>query len=100
MHFVPRICALVVTISSLLGAWWVYSSPATGEPTELVQEQGEEVLTRGPVHEAFGRPVDFDPEPGIIVPKQPAEAIEELPPEEKPAGDNVQWIGGYWGWDP
>ena len=25
--------------------------------------------------------------------------MPELPPEEKPSGDNVQWISGYWQWD-
>lgn len=59
---------------------------------------GMEVLTRGPVHEAFAEPVTFDPQPGIVVPKEPPPAIEEVPPGEKPAGD-VIWIPGYWGWD-
>ena len=58
-----------------------------------------EVLTRGPVHEAFAETVTFDPEPGIVVPKAPPEAIEELPPEQRPEGDNVAWIPGYWAWD-
>jgi hypothetical protein len=34
-----------------------------------------------------------------MVPKQPPAPIEELPPDQKPAGDNVQWIPGYWAWD-
>jgi hypothetical protein len=25
--------------------------------------------------------------------------IEELPPDQKPEGNNVQWIPGYWAWD-
>jgi hypothetical protein len=58
-----------------------------------------QVLTRGPVHEAFAETVTFDPEPGIVVPKAPPAAIEELPPEQKPEGANVTWIPGYWGWD-
>lgn len=62
-------------------------------------EEGVQVLTRGPVHEAFAQTVTFDPEPGILVPKAPPAAIEELPPEQKPEGDNVAWIPGYWGWD-
>lgn len=60
---------------------------------------GVEVLTRGPVHEAFAGIVNFDPEPGIVVPKAPPEPIEELPPDERPEGDNVAWIPGYWAWD-
>ncbi len=57
------------------------------------------MLTRGPVHEAFAEPVTFNPKPGFIAPKQPPEAIEELPPEQKPEGDDVEWISGYWSWD-
>ncbi|MDR3457688.1 MAG: hypothetical protein P4N60_09595 [Verrucomicrobiae bacterium] len=60
---------------------------------------GATVLTRGPVHEAFAGVVTFNPEPGIVVAKAPPEAIEELPPTERPEGDNVTWIPGYWAWD-
>ena len=62
-------------------------------------EQGMEVLTRGPVHEAFAETVIFDPEPGMLVPKAPPAAIEELPPDQRPEGADVAWIPGYWGWD-
>jgi hypothetical protein len=58
-----------------------------------------EVLTRGPVHEAFAETVTFDPKPGLVAPKPPPEAIEELPPDQKPDGANVDWIPGYWAWD-
>ncbi len=60
---------------------------------------GVEVQARGPVHEAFAQPVNRQPEPGPVVPKQPPDPIEEVPPDEKPEGDNVQWIPGYWAWD-
>jgi hypothetical protein len=60
---------------------------------------GAQVLTRGPVHEAFAGIVTFDPEPGIVVTKPPPEVIEEVPPDERPEGDNVTWIPGYWAWD-
>lgn len=60
---------------------------------------GAQVLTRGPVHEAFAGVVTFDPEPGVVVTKAPPTVIEEMPPEERPEGDNVTWIPGYWGWD-
>jgi hypothetical protein len=55
-------------------------------------------LTRGPIHEAFAEVVAFNPQPGQIVAKEPPQAIEELPPAEKPAGDYT-WIPGYWSWD-
>jgi len=60
---------------------------------------GAEVLTRGPVHEAFAGMVTYNPEPGVVVAKAPPELIEEMPPEERPEGDNVTWIPGYWAWD-
>ncbi len=68
-------------------------------PTQADAEEGVEVLTRGPVHEAFAETISFDPEPGIIVPNQPPEAIEEVAPDQRPEGDNVAWIPGYLAWD-
>lgn len=62
-------------------------------------QPGVEVLTRGPVHEAFAETVTFDPEVGIVVPRAPRDIIEELPPEYRPDGVNVTWIPGYWAWD-
>ena len=62
-------------------------------------EQGVEELTRGPVHEAFAATVTFDPEPGMFVQTSPPALIEEVPPDQRPEGDNVTWIPGYWGWD-
>ncbi|MFO0821968.1 MAG: hypothetical protein U0792_02425 [Gemmataceae bacterium] len=83
--------------------------PAVPFPTQPVQstqpaqpEQADpnesEVLARGPVHEAFATTVEM-PVASPVVMKQPPDPIEELPPEEKPAGDNVLWIPGYWHWD-
>lgn len=68
-------------------------------PDQADAVEGIQVLTRGPVHEAFAATVTFDPQPGIIAPKEPPEAIEELPPSQKPEGTNVSWIPGYWAWD-
>lgn len=67
---------------------------------EEIPDVGDEmdVLTYGPIHEAFAETVAFDPEPGIIVSKAPPEPINEIPPKQKPEGD-VEWIPGYWAWD-
>ncbi|MBL8808811.1 MAG: YXWGXW repeat-containing protein [Planctomycetaceae bacterium] len=59
----------------------------------------DEVLLSGPVHEAFAEQFNQDPVPGIIVPRQPPEPIEELPPDVRPDGRQVEWISGYWAWD-
>jgi hypothetical protein len=56
-------------------------------------------LTRGPIHEAFGQPTVFNPVASPVVPKRPPELIDEVPPDEKPEGDNIAWIPGYWGWE-
>jgi WXXGXW repeat (2 copies) len=68
-------------------------------PADLQSPQGMDVLTRGPIHEAYAEPVDYQPQPGEVVPKQPPAPIEEVPPDQKPAGENVEWIPGYWSWD-
>jgi len=69
-------------------------------PGELAQPQVEpEVLTRGPVHEAFAELIAGDPLPGLIVQDAPPEPIDEVPPEFRPEGDNVVWIPGYWWFD-
>src|SRR5262249_21405004 len=73
---------------------------ALAVPTVRAQEQpaGVEVQTRGPIHEAFAEPVNGQPAPNRVVEKEPPPLIEEQPPDQRPAGDNVQWIGGYWAW--
>jgi hypothetical protein len=58
-----------------------------------------EAMARGPVHEAYAEPVNYQPQPGPVVTKQPPDPIEEQPPDQKPDGTNVQWIPGYWAWD-
>jgi hypothetical protein len=67
-------------------------------PSDFSQP-GVEVQARGPVHEAYAEPTVRGPRPSPVVPKQPPDPIEEMPPDQKPAGDNVQWIPGYWSWD-
>lgn len=62
------------------------------------QQAGPEVLTRGPIHEAFAEVISYNPQPGPVAAKEPPKAIEEVPPAEKPQGDYA-WIPGYWSWD-
>jgi hypothetical protein len=71
-----------------------YSNPASAEQSD----PNVEVMTRGPVHEAYAVPVSAGQTAGVIVPKQPAAAVEEVPPDMKPDG-NPTWIPGYWSWD-
>src|SRR5262245_12006256 len=95
--FRPR-CFASLTSGLWLGFWLMVAGPATCQPA-ATNAPGQEVQTRGPVHEAFAGIVAFNPTPGIVVTKAPPQPIEEIPPQEKPQGDNVTWIPGYWGWD-
>ena len=70
------------------------SAPEKSAETEAVQ-----VLAQGPVHEAYAQPVNTQADAATIVTKPPPDAIEELPPDQRPEGDRVQWIPGYWAWD-
>lgn len=58
-----------------------------------------EVLTRGPIHEAFAQPVTFDEGAGFRITHRPPAAIEEIPPDQRPEGNHIAWIPGYWSWD-
>ena len=70
-------------------------APATG--SAIAQEVQGEVLTRGPLHEAFAEVINYNPQPGMVAPKAPLASIEEVPPDERPSG--AVWIPGYWAWD-
>ena len=96
------IFGLGVWLTSVQPAFTMQDPNTSGVPGAQAaepQQEGVEVLARGPIHEAFADPVNQKPEPGPIVPKKPPEPIEELPPDQKPAGENVSWYPGYWSWD-
>lgn len=74
--------------------------PGESQPAlDASQADDVEVMTRGPVHEAYAGPVARGEGTPIVVTKAPPDAIEEIPPDTKPEGDNVVWISGYWAWD-
>lgn len=89
----------LVAAAVTVGTQFNWDSHVAAQQTSAAAVKGVEILTRGPVHEAFAETVTFDPQPGIVVPKAPPDAIEELPPDQKPEGENVAWIPGYWAWD-
>jgi hypothetical protein len=80
-------------------AGWLVSTTAAQDEKAPAKEEAPEVLARGPVHEAFAELIETRPQPAPVVGKQPPDPIEETPPDQKPEGDNVQWIPGYWSWD-
>jgi len=87
-----------VAVLALLGMGFGAFPAVAAQKNVTAAEEGMDVLTYGPIHEAFAETVEFDPEPGIIIPKAPPDSIHEIPPDQKPEGD-VQWIPGYWAWD-
>jgi hypothetical protein len=62
-------------------------------------ERKIEVLARGPLHEAYAQPWEANPSPNQTIEQPPPEPLIEEPPDERPKGNNVQWIPGYWQWD-
>ena len=68
-------------------------------PPAMPAEEQPEVLRRGPVHEAFAEPVTLQAEAGFTAPQPPPANIEEVPPADRPQGQQYAWIPGYWSWD-
>jgi hypothetical protein len=75
--------------------------PLPDEKAPPIPQQDKDItiLPKGPVHEAFAQPFNKNPQATPIVPKQPPASIPEEPPDQRPKGENVQWIPGYWTWD-
>src|SRR5512141_2608794 len=94
---VSTLCVIAALVAA--GAGFGLDRAIAAQPGPAEVGAGVEVLTRGPVHEAFAETITFDPQPGIVVPKAPPDIIEEVPPDQRPEGANVTWIPGYWGWD-
>lgn len=97
IRYGPSLC-IVMTLSAVCAGLSVRKAVAA-QRSPNTSDQGMQVLTRGPVHEAFAETISFDPDPGYVISKAPPEAIDELPPEQRPDGANVDWIPGYWAWD-
>jgi hypothetical protein len=82
---------------------WVVPILVFGAPTsaqgQATSDTGMQVLTRGPIHEAFAAASMTGAKAGVVVPRTPYDPITELPPDLRPEGKNVDWIPGYWTWD-
>jgi hypothetical protein len=96
-----RVLFAPAAAAGLMALFLVGNSSQSQEALKQPQgiQPGVQVEARGPVHEAFAMPLVTQPEQGPVITKQPPAPIEELPPDQKPEGDNVQWIPGYWAWD-
>ena len=92
----PAISLLALVVASALGVPWCAAQTA---PPPTPAQEVPEVLTRGPVHEAFAEPVNLQKQAGLQVKTQPPPNVPESPPAAKPQGQNVIWVPGYWSWD-
>jgi hypothetical protein len=63
------------------------------------EKSGAEILTRGPVHQAYAQPSQLGRSAGTTVKDRPPQPLNELPPEQRPTLDGIVWIPGYWAWD-
>src|SRR3954452_7514836 len=90
------VLGIVFVLSSIAGIRETKAQEVLAPPSD---SSGAEVLARGPVHEAFAEPLNLQATDPIVVDRAPPQPVEELPPDVRPEGNNVQWIPGYWGWD-
>jgi hypothetical protein len=88
--------AMITGIIMVLG---FYALVLADELPPVPGEEQPEVLTRGPVNEAFAEPVTMTNDEGMVVNSEPPANIIENVPSEKPIGDEFVWAPGYWGWD-
>ncbi|QEG33621.1 YXWGXW repeat-containing protein [Bythopirellula goksoeyrii] len=72
-------------------------APPAPAPQNMLPEP--EVLDQGPIHEAFAEPLALGQGEAEVVTKQPPAPVQELPPDERPEGQNVEWIPGYFKFD-
>jgi hypothetical protein len=92
----------LVGLGAVLGFGQAQTPDSPGAPAAApaaAAPAGPEAQARGPMHEAFAAPVSGSPQATTAIAKQPPKPLDEMPAEQKPDGDNMQWIPGYWAWD-
>ena len=89
---------MIIVLALIMATAMLYGESA-GQPPPLPAEEQPEVLTRGPVNEAFAQPVNLENQTGFTAPTEPPPNIEEVPPAERPSGEHFAWVPGYWAWD-
>lgn len=60
---------------------------------------GVEVMTRGPVHEAYAQFAEVEVAPPPAIEMEPPPPIDEIPPDETIDSDDAEWVPGYWSFD-
>lgn len=89
----------LIGVALATGVSWKMANGQGAQPPPVPAQEQPEVLTRGPVHEAFAVPVSIESEAGMIASSQPPPNIQEVPSAQRPEGANIVWVPGYWAWD-
>jgi hypothetical protein len=94
------VCLGLAVTAGLIPAQQPFAQPPAAQPPQPAAAAGDgvDVLARGPVHEAYADSAAA-PDATPLVTKAPPDAVDELPPDQKPSGESVQWIPGYWHFD-
>ncbi len=101
---------IVLVIASILATGFERSAAAQeSDPNATANQESDKsvvegadavALTRGPLHEAFAEPHNLNAEPSKLVDEDPPANIDETPPDYRPEGNQIEWIPGYWAWEP
>ncbi|MEJ2040827.1 MAG: hypothetical protein P8X55_18140, partial [Desulfosarcinaceae bacterium] len=75
---------VMVMLMAAVMATGILPGAAKGQAPPVPAEEQPEVLTRGPVHEAFAQPVIVKDQQGLVAPQAPPPDIDEVPPQERP----------------
>jgi hypothetical protein len=93
-----RVVALLVCVGIVCAVWCARVAAQPPMPSQELPA-GAEVLNRGPVNEAFAEPISVEDQTGLVAPREPPVSIDEVPPQDRPAGSDYVWVPGYWSWD-
>jgi hypothetical protein len=89
----------MMIVMAILMTTLILFGEAAGQAPPIPAEEQPEVLMRGPVNESFAQPVNLEIQADFTVPIEPPAYIDEIPPLERPAGEQFSWVPGYWAWD-
>ena len=84
---------MMILMAMLLATGTLYGT-AAGQTPPIPSEEQPEVLTQGPVNEAFAQPVNLEVRSGFTAPERPPADIDEIPPVKDPKGVSLHGFRG------
>jgi hypothetical protein len=90
-------------LASLASIFWMAGCGLFTRTPEVPPEPAEETPAPAPAsaspHEVFASSLGLNSAQVVSVLYPPPAPLTELPPEARPAGEDVVWVPGYWLWD-